>query len=359
MEGKEINSRSKVKRLALERIQQSRLIFTTCAGAGLGLLRDEKFQIVIIDEASQQTEPMSLIPLSKGCTRAILVGDHVQLRVSAHKHAKVTDLEISLFERLYNSCDVVDGGLSKVMLNVQYRMHPQICNFPSQEFYDAKLTTDDSCSSNSLQPSRFPWPIVATATGKVLSRRVFVPCLAEEDIGYRSKGNIDQVKLCKEVYQLLTNAPSHDNGHEGNISPPSSIAILTPYTRQVKILKDHLPSATTISSIDAFQGQEADIIIYVTVRCNPHGDLGFLSDLRRLNVVLTRAKAGLIVIGCPRTLSNGTRTAAYTSHDGGSNILPKGLNSTRPLAVDGDSQPVWERLVRSLTKVDILLPEVG
>ncbi|KAE8384737.1 RNA dependent RNA polymerase-domain-containing protein [Aspergillus alliaceus] len=355
MEGKEMNFRPEIKRRALERIQQSRLVFTTCAGAGLGLLRDEKFQIVIIDEASQQTEPMSLIPLSKGCTHAILVGDHVQLRVSTRKCAKVTDSEVSLFERLYTNCDIVNGGFSKVMLDVQYRMHPQICNFPSQEFYEGRLTTDSTCCSNSLPTNKFPWPEVETSTGKVFSRRVFAPCLAEEDIGYRSKGNINQARLCKEIYHLLTSSRSQDNGQGACDTPSEPVAILTPYTRQVEILKDHLPSSTIISTIDAFQGQEAEIIIYVTVRCNPHGDLGFLNDLRRLNVVLTRAKAGLIVIGCPRTLSTGTGTGAYISHDS-FNGHAKKADSNKPLAVDGDSGPVWGRLLSSLTRVDIPTP---
>jgi regulator of nonsense transcripts 1 len=134
MDRKEFNVNSNAKRLALERIQQARVIFTTCAGAGLGLLRSEKFQIVLIDESSQQTEPMSLIPLSKGCQQAILVGDHVQLRGTVGKYARTMGMEVSLFERLYTAENAADQKVSKVMLNVQYRMHPQISEFPSREF---------------------------------------------------------------------------------------------------------------------------------------------------------------------------------------------------------------------------------
>jgi regulator of nonsense transcripts 1 len=176
-----------------------------------------------------------------------------------------------------------------------------------------------------------------------LSRCVFVPCLGPEDSGYQSKGNTSQAELCKRVYHLLT----------ASESTTASIAVLTPYTRQIKILQSLLPVSATVSSIDGFQGREADIIIFVTVRSNQHGEIGFLSDLRRLNVVLTRARAGLIVIGCPRTLADETvseprymhpRERVDTSNAAG------GLNQ----AADRDSRPVWRRLIATLVKVDNL-----
>jgi regulator of nonsense transcripts 1 len=276
---------------------------------------------------------MSLVPLTKGCQKAILVGDHVQLRATVRKYSKTLGFEISLFERLYIAKNLPEGSLSKIMLNVQYRMHPRICEFPSREFYEGKLKADVSCERNHLPKLGFPWPEMPSSGGQ-LERCVFVPCLGDEDIGYRSKGNLLQAELCKEIYRLL-------------VSTSGSIAVLTPYTRQVKLLKDRLPGSATVTSVDGFQGQEADIIIYVTVRCNPHRDIGFLSDLRRLNVVLTRARSGLIVIGCPRTLAN---AASLTSAD-------ENMDSCRldPRAVDQDAGPVWKRLVRSLKRVDISL----
>ncbi|KAL4784135.1 RNA dependent RNA polymerase-domain-containing protein [Aspergillus varians] len=350
MDRNEANSASSAKRLAVERIQQARLVFTTCAGAGLGLLRKEQFQIVLIDESSQQTEPMSLIPLAKGCQRAILVGDHVQLRATIGKYAQTMGLEVSLFERLYATGDdgATNSALSKVMLNVQYRMHPQICEFPSREFYDGKLQADFSCLDRPLPSDGFPWPRrtdVADTADAPLARCIFVPCLGSEDAGYQSKGNASQAELCKKVYRLLA----------ASQSTTASIAVLTPYTRQAKILQDALPPSATVSSIDGFQGREADIIIYVTVRCNPHGEIGFLSDLRRLNVVLTRARAGLIVIGCPRTLTQGPASGmGHTGIEGKVNSLDgdSGENGVNQ-AVDKDSAPVWRRLVASLQQVEI------
>lgn len=93
---KEIREDFKAQRMAGKRIREARLVFTTCIGAALGLLRKENFDTVIIDEASQQTEPMSLVPLVKGCTKAILVGDHVQLRATVQPLSLLQQYEVSL-----------------------------------------------------------------------------------------------------------------------------------------------------------------------------------------------------------------------------------------------------------------------
>lgn len=347
MDNKEFNFNPNARALAMERIQQARVVFTTCAGAGLGLLRNERFQIVLIDESSQQSEPMSVIPLSKGCQRAILVGDHVQLRGTTGKYARTMGMEVSLFERLYGTNDeATKQALTKVMLDVQYRMHPQIGEFPSREFYNGRLRAHASCQDRPLPVEGFPWPRQQQQhpTDSPVARCVFVPCTGAEDAGYQSKGNTSQAELSKRIYQLLTATESEES---------SSVAILTPYTRQVKILQSLLPGSATVSSIDGFQGREADVIVFVTVRCNPHGDIGFLSDLRRLNVVLTRARAGLIVVGCPRTLTQDVPSSlGVNGVDGTMNNTSDGENGVKQ-AVDTDSIPVWKRLVASLVRVEI------
>lgn len=347
MDNKEFHFNSNARALAIQRIQQAHVVFTTCVGAGLGLLRNEKFQIVLIDESSQQSEPMSVIPLSKGCQRAILVGDHVQLRGTTGKYAKTMDMEVSLFERLYGTNDeVASRALTKVMLDVQYRMHPQIGEFPSREFYSGRLRAHASCQDRPLPMMGFPWPRrqQQPLTDSSMARCIFVPCSGAEDAGYQSKGNTSQAELCKKIYQLLTATES---------GPSLSVAILTPYTRQVKILQSLLPGSAMVSSIDGFQGREADVIIFVTVRCNPHGNIGFLSDLRRLNVVLTRARAGLIVVGCPRTLTQDVPSSLDDKIlDGTMNNTSDGEKGVKH-AVDTDSIPVWKRLVASLVRVEI------
>ncbi|KAJ4289446.1 hypothetical protein N0V88_006926 [Collariella sp. IMI 366227] len=138
---------------AKKKVQNCGIIFTTCIGAGLDLLRSQYFDIVIIDEASQKTEPASLVSLVKGCQKAILVGDHVQLRPIVHQHSLAMEFDKSLFERLFVQPTTTikspsplasPSFLSCLMLDTQYRMHPSICAFSSTEFYGNKLLTDIS-----------------------------------------------------------------------------------------------------------------------------------------------------------------------------------------------------------------------
>ena len=293
MFGKDISSSMAARSKAQKRVKESRLIFTTCTGAGLGLLREEIFEVVLVDEASQQTEPETLIPLVKGCQRAVLVGDHVQLRATVEKTAVVVGLDESLFERRYSS---EKPGAAKVMLDTQYRMHRDICAFSSHEFYDGRLKTAVPDHTRPLKRSHFPWPSNA--------RKVFIPCSSTEDIGHQSKSNRDQAEVCRRACDLLTQSiePKASSQPEPAYLP-SEIAVLTPYTRQKELLKSMLPSYD-ISSIDGYQGREADIVVFVTVRCNVHYELGFLSDMRRLNVAMTRARIAVIIIGDKATLTS-------------------------------------------------------
>jgi superfamily I DNA and/or RNA helicase len=279
-------------------------------GSGLGLLRTENFDIVIIDEASQLTEPATLIPLVKGCSRAVLVGDHVQLRATVQKNAILTGFDVSLFERHYNLPE--RKGVAKVMLDTQYRMHRSICDFSSEEFYDSRLKTGVLDDDRPIPPSQFPWPQD--------TRLVFIECASPEDIGKQSKANPGQVELCKRVIRLLSTVSSPEQ-------KPSTIAILTPYTRQKELLQSSIPNIE-ISSIDGFQGREANVIVFVTVRSNVHGELGFLTDMRRLNVVMTRAETGVVIIGNKSTLTTG---------------------------MDGEkSKEVWRRLIGRCGVVDLV-----
>ncbi|KAF2878599.1 RNA dependent RNA polymerase-domain-containing protein [Massariosphaeria phaeospora] len=294
MLGKDISANFPARRKALKRIKEARLIFTTCIGASLGLLRTENFGVVLVDEASQQTEPATLVPLVKGCSRAILVGDHVQLRATVQKNAVLTGYDISLFERHYNLPE--RKGVAKAMLDTQYRMHRDICDFSSTEFYEGRLNTAVLDAERPLPASQFPWP-----DGR---RMAWVECATNEDLGKQSKTNQGQVDVCKTVIRLLTTPPANAAPGPANPPPPPqpTIAILTPYTRQKELLAASIPNIE-VSSIDGFQGREADIIVFVTVRCNVHCDMGFLTDMRRLNVVMTRAKTAVVVVGNKATLT--------------------------------------------------------
>ncbi|WYZ43623.1 hypothetical protein EsH8_VII_000059 [Colletotrichum jinshuiense] len=322
MAGQELYNSHAAMRKVKDMIKKARLVFTTCIDAGLGLLRAEDFDIVVIDEASQQTEPASLVPVMKGCRKAVLVGDHAQLRPTVGKLALSLNFDISLFERLWGATTGDGNRIKKVMLNTQYRMHDEVCRFVSDEFYEGKLRTGIKAVGRSIFPSMFPWPVVddshrrveALDDGKGIKirhhhRMVFVDCATPEDLGQKSKCNRGQAALCGKVCDLLS---KHALGSIAPLSsaeaPRPSIAVLTPYTRQVDLLKQTLSShkLVEICSIDGFQGREADIIVLVTVRCNQTYNIGFLKDMRRLNVAMTRARTGVIIIGHMPTLTMGT-----------------------------------------------------
>ncbi|UKZ60191.1 uncharacterized protein TrAtP1_001476 [Trichoderma atroviride] len=325
--GQEIHSSHAAQRQAKQRVKAATIIFTTCIGAGLGLLRGQMFDTVIVDEASQQTEPASLVPLVKGCEKAILVGDHVQLRPTVQEFSPALGFDVSLFERLYTRQGTTPG-MAKIMLDTQYRMHPSICGFISKEFYEKRLLSGLKDSDRPMSPSAFPWPASSTTTisSSSASRMLFVECSGREDLGHKSKSNKEQADVCLSICKLLRSAPAapassaenHINGAKPadvmNNDTTTSIAVLTPYSRQSEILKKLLsaiPNAE-VSSIDGFQGREADIVIFVTVRCNESREIGFLKDLRRMNVALTRAKLGLIIVGNRATLTGGSEEEEST-----------------------------------------------
>jgi len=333
MAGMEIYSNPKTLKESERRVKGCRLAFTTCIGAGIGLLRKQSFEVVVIDEASQQTEPASFVPLTKGCQRALLVGDHVQLRPTVQRLAAALDFDVSLFERLYKQPAESDStdGIPKLMLDTQYRMHPSICKFSSDQFYDGKLHTGIMAVDRPLGLSSFPWP-EDKMNKKDKIRTVFIPCdIKEGSIGQKSKMNEGQAVLCQRVCKLLsTPAQTTSSEAKQDISAAAleqSIAVLTPYARQLEVLKGKLAGMKNIeaSSIDGYQGREADIVVFVTTRCNVGCEIGFLKDLRRMNVALTRARAGLIVIGHRETLTQGT--------------------------ADPESTAMWKQLLTSLTEV--------
>lgn len=332
MMGKDLNDDPSGRRKAQKRIKNCRLIFTTCIGAALGLLRTEEFDTVIIDEASQQTEPQSLVPLTKGCSKAILVGDHVQLRATVQQHAQLVGFDVSMFERLYDSPDD-DARFRKVMLDMQYRMHASICHFSSVEFYDNKLQTAVQDRDRPLLPREFPWP--EPQAGK-LERLFFVQCAATEDLGQKSKSNQGQAALCRQICKALLHQqkPAADaKSSTANNTTIPSIAVLAPYARQVETLKDLQSDDIVVSSIDGFQGREAETVVFCTTRCNVHAEIGFLKDLRRLNVVLTRGRRACVVVGDRATL-----TGVGVGGDGGG----EGGEGER-------ARGVWRSLVEGMT----------
>jgi len=273
-------------------------VFSTCAGAGLGLVRKLEFGLVVVDEASQIVEPVALIPLVKGSERAILVGDHVQLRPVVRPASEVLNHDRSLFERLYLEADSPD--VRKCMLDIQYRFNASLAAFPSKRFYKGRLRSGIDDSMRQIPPSAFPWP-----TKKV--GRVFISCDTPESLGSSSKKNEGQVQLVKNIVRLLQAPPNSGPGAQKAPAVPKnsvSIALLTPYSRQSKELSNLNLVDCHAYTIDGVQGREFDIVIFSTVRCNEEGEIGFMDDERRLNVAWTRARYGRIVIGDRHTLEH-------------------------------------------------------
>lgn len=334
MAGVEMYSSRQAMEKATKMIKRSNIIFTTCIGAGIGLLRSENFDIVIVDEASQQTEPSSLVPLVKGCSRAILVGDHVQLRPTVSQTALALDFDVSLFERLYTKPDLPGNkcGFTKLMLDTEYRMHPKLCEFSSTEFYGGNLKSGVNSLDRPLNTSCFPFPTTTVPGGSGdaatmdYERAIFINSESREMPGQRSKENRGQAELCVHICKLLT-VPSETT------DAPHSIAVLTPYTRQAEMLErilSTMPHKIEVSTIDGFQRREAEVVVFVTVRCNEHRDIGFLKDMRWMNVALTRAKTAIIVVGNRATLTEAT--------------------------VDEESSRMWSRLLGTLTEVQLSIP---
>lgn len=192
-------------------------------------------------------------------------------------------LTLSMFSRLRKV------GLPVRMLNVQYRMHPSIASFPSGQFYDGKLNNGVSDDERTA-PRGFNWP---NRNKPVAFLKM--PDFAQENSKASSKLNdFEARQVCEVVRDLLK---AGDVSNEG-------LGVITPYKAQLKLIADKIKEFENVSvrTVDGFQGQERDVIVFSAVRCNEHGFVGFLDDEKRMNVLLTRARRGMIVIGNKTTL---------------------------------------------------------
>mmetsp|Transcript_52159 Transcript_52159/g.111022 ORF Transcript_52159/g.111022 Transcript_52159/m.111022 type:complete len:1324 (+) Transcript_52159:87-4058(+) len=305
-------------------LEQSQVIVTTCSSAGNDLLKGMKFEHVVIDECTQSVEPSTLIPLSRGCSHLVLIGDHKQLPPTVlTEEAKRGGLETSLFSRAVRDPHILmhdahlepKGDFVKpVFLDLQRRMHPSISAFPNRHFYQGAIA--DGPGERTTIPG-IPWP----RNGEI--RVLLVDVSSGEQSAGTSYTNPAEVEAVREFTMWLL------QGREPKVAP-SEVAILTPYLQQRKSLDQALNSISwkqqgsrhssfgetvdgpKISTIDGFQGAERDLVIFSAVRSNGVGRLGFLSDPRRTNVALTRARRGLIVFADASTLRH-SRDSVWAS----------------------------------------------
>ncbi|OLL24793.1 Regulator of nonsense transcripts 1 [Neolecta irregularis DAH-3] len=269
------------------------VICATCVGCGDPRLSKLKFRTVLIDEATQATEPECMIPLVMGCKQVVFVGDHQQLGpVIMNKKAARAGLHQSLFERL------VILGLAPIRLTVQYRMHPCLSEFPSNMFYEGTLQNGVTTQERIRRNVDFPWPV----SDKPM---MFYSNLGVEEISASGTSFLNRTEA-NNVEKIVTKL------FKAGVSP-SQIGVITPYEGQRSYivstmanngsLKKDMYKAVEVASVDAFQGREKDYIVVSCVRSNEHQGIGFLSDPRRLNVALTRAKYGVVILGNPKVLS--------------------------------------------------------
>lgn len=246
------------------------------------LLKRIAFTSVLLDEAAQATEPSVLVPFLHGAMRLCLVGDHKQLPATVlSRDAELHGLSTSLFDRLQNA------GAKLHMLKTQFRMHPGLSTYWSAAFYNSEVGAGLSAADRP-PPVGITWPVQGVGL-------LFVPCEGEEQHEGTSHANMREAQTVVQVIHLLL---------AGSDVQPEGIGIITPYNAQVRMLREMLRDAPAIeiNSVDGFQGREKDVIVVSTVRASEAGTTGFLSDARRMNVTVTRAKRGLVVCGNSQTL---------------------------------------------------------
>ncbi|KAM0748942.1 hypothetical protein T439DRAFT_291165 [Meredithblackwellia eburnea MCA 4105] len=270
-------------------VRDADITCATLAGAGGPLLLElgVRFDTVIIDEAAQTVETSCLNALLHGSDRCVLVGDQKQLRPTIiNKLALEINFDRSLFVRL------MENGFEPNLLSIQYRSHPQISQFPSNHFYAGKVKD----GPNLLELKRAPWH-----RDPLLPPFCFYDVESSERHEGRSLVNDGEVKVVLSILRRIF----RQHGHRGKVD--STIGVVTPYKKQKEyllgVIEDQFGKSSefvTVNTVDAFQGQEKDLMIMSCVRAGSGFGfgIGFLNDQsRRMNVALTRAKKSMIVVG--------------------------------------------------------------
>ncbi|RYP24733.1 hypothetical protein DL765_000279 [Monosporascus sp. GIB2] len=292
--------RERERRCTSTLIGGSKVVLATLHGAGGFQLKNEVFDVIIIDEASQALEAQCWVPLL-AAKKAVCAGDHLQLPPTikstnsktkpkvkeGERMIKGLSLEITLFDRLL----ALHGPSIKRMLTTQYRMHEKIMRFPSDELYEAKLVAADAVKARLLKDLPYdvrdredtnePVIFIDTQGGDYPEKN------EEDDTSKKgslrsflgdSKSNEMEAALVRDHVRRLVDAGVK----------PEGIAVVTPYNAQLGLLaplKEGFPGIE-LGSVDGFQGREKEAVIVSLVRSNPDGEVGFLGEKRRLNVVI-------------------------------------------------------------------------
>ena len=305
-------------------LDSANVICCTCIGAGDPRLAKFKFDAIVVDEGTLAMDPEILVPILKAnenC-KICVFGDRKQLSpiVKSRKNNSL-GLNRSFFVRMhFLYCK--DHQYPK--LNVQYRMHPSISKFPLMEFYDEQVSDGITPEDREINPSLL---------GEVFPNAdhpfVFISHAYEEkqkEIPVATHGNATKpsfvnegegIVICSYVEKLI----------QFHAIAPERIGIIAMYKAQAEALNETTASKVEVGTVDSFQGREKDFIIVSCVRSNKKRSIGFLSNRRRINVALTRARYGLIIVGNETTLSkNSTFEKLLNFHRMNNALLAYGSN---------------------------------
>ncbi|KAI0896837.1 DNA helicase [Annulohypoxylon nitens] len=339
--------RERERRCVSTLVGGSKVVLATLHGAGGFQLKNEEFDVVIIDEASQALEAQCWVPLL-AAKKAVCAGDHLQLpptvkstnsKSKAKPKAKGVkegegkeegevikgaSLETTLFDRLLK----LHGEGIKRMLTTQYRMHEKIMRFPSDELYEGKLVAADAVKERLLKDLEYEVQDTEDTNEPVIfidTQGGDYPEKNEEEEDKESKGK-DKDKDGEKKGQKKATARSLFGESKSNEMEAAlvrqhvkklvdagvraeDIAVVTPYNAQLGLLaplKEAFPGIE-LGSVDGFQGREKEAVIVSLVRSNSDGEVGFLSEKRRLNVAMTRPKRSLVVVGDSETVRRGSK----------------------------------------------------
>lgn len=274
---------------------EARVIASTLTGAANRVLEGEKYSTLFIDEAAQALEAACWIAIRKA-GRVILAGDHCQLPPTVKSiMALKGGLGKTLMERI-----VENKPETVTLLKMQYRMNEQIMKFSSEWFYHGMVESAPTVSHRGILDYDIPMMWIDTAE-----------CDGKEEFVGENFGRINRAEAeltLQTLQQYLEKI-----GKQRILEESIDVGIISPYRAQVQLLRKELRKREffrpyrhllTVNTVDGFQGQERDIILISLVRSNDCGDIGFLRDLRRMNVAITRARMKLIILGSSETMTS-------------------------------------------------------
>lgn len=277
---------------------QARVIASTLVGASNKILDGQHYSTLFIDEAAQALEPACWIAIRRA-NRVILAGDHCQLPPTVKSIAALkAGLGKTLMERIVDSKPEV-----VTLLDTQYRMNEEIMRFSSSWFYDGKVKAATITAHRGILDYDTPIEWVDDVANDDET-------VGETFVG-ETFGRINKVEA-RQVMELLQ-AYFEKIGKQRILDESIDVGIISPYRAQVQYLRHLIKKETffkpfrhllSVNTVDGFQGQERDVIIVSLVRSNNDGQIGFLRDLRRMNVAMTRARSKLIIIGDHETLAH-------------------------------------------------------